>query len=378
MTKSANRQTGGTGFVSGVVLSYLLAFGLIATLIEKAGIWNVLANTRVLDFAIEVGIVRYHDLNMGLVDGVADQKYYLQSQDPIDYRILLLAVGIYLLYWVTRAWKFHLTGRFVGLSGDRSSHMRARLMGLGIARFVPFRFGEAKTEAMLVEAGEDADTVRRTFAFDSYLTLVFQIALFSFIGLLITDFDVWLSQGLWAFGICLVTYYVARAAGLVPWRRGELRSGLVGSSKAMAERPAAAARLGGLSALTMLLDDITPFLLAMAFTADHVIMNVPFTVIQVGVVAGYIATRFQLTPLGIGQREWAFALALYAGGVGFPEAATIALLDSALRHSTGFLVHMFVRYRTGPATVRTSDTYFARVPTEHVAKPVPVAAGGEA
>ncbi|MCK5650439.1 MAG: hypothetical protein KAJ42_03635, partial [Gemmatimonadetes bacterium] len=79
-------------------------------------------------------------------------------------------------------------------------------------------------------------------------------------------------------------------------------------------------------------------LISQAFTTDFVILNVPFPVIQMGVVAGYIARQVPITPGGIGQWEWGFAAAVYMSGVGLPEAATIALLESLLRHGTGVVV----------------------------------------
>ena len=105
----------------------------------------------------------------------------------------------------------------------------------------------------------------------------------------------------------------------------------------------------------MLLDDVTPFVIAMAFTGDHVILGVPFLIIQSGVVAGYIAKRFPITPGGIGQWEWAFTLALTASGFGFPEAASIALLDLALRYGTGTVVFLIVTLGYGV------ETSFAKV-----------------
>ena len=61
-----------------------------------------------------------------------------------------------------------------------------------------------------------------------------------------------------------------------------------------------------------------------------------------GVVAGYIARQVPITPGGIGQWEWGFAAALYMGGVGLPEVATIAILESLMRHGTGVLLFGFV------------------------------------
>jgi len=51
--------------------------------------------------------------------------------------------------------------------------------------------------------------------------------------------------------------------------------------------------------------------------------------------AGYVARLIPLSPGGIGQYEWGFAVALVLGGVGAPEAATLAILDNLLRYLVG-------------------------------------------
>jgi uncharacterized membrane protein YbhN (UPF0104 family) len=110
----------------------------------------------------------------------------------------------------------------------------------------------------------------------------------------------------------------------------------------LSENPKVLTGLAILSLLAFLIDDFTPYLISQAFTTDFVILNVPFSVIQMGVVAGYIARQVPITPGGIGQWEWGFAAALYMGGVGLPEAATIAILESVIRHGTGVLLFGFV------------------------------------
>jgi len=117
-----------------------------------------------------------------------------------------------------------------------------------------------------------------------------------------------------------------------------------------AESPSVLAIIAALSLLAFLIDDVTPYLLSQAFTNDFVIMNVPFPVIQMGVVAGYIARQISITPGGIGQFEWGFAAALVMAGVGLPEAATIALLESAVRNGTGLFLFGVVTLWKGAHT----------------------------
>jgi uncharacterized membrane protein YbhN (UPF0104 family) len=128
---------------------------------------------------------------------------------------------------------------------------------------------------------------------------------------------------------------------------GEHRKAIL---KRLFEDPRILTRLAILSLLAFLIDDITPYLISQAFTTDFVILNVTFPVIQMGVVAGYIARQVPLTPGGIGQWEWGFAGALYMGGVGLPEAATIALLESLMRHGTGVLMFGAVTLLKGSGT----------------------------
>jgi uncharacterized membrane protein YbhN (UPF0104 family) len=245
---------------------------------------------------------------------------------------------------------FHGVARFVGLKGSAGQHSRARLYGVGMGRFFPYRFGEASTASQLEANGENPTKVRQAFSVLEFLTIVFQIGIFWIFGLLVTNYQIWFAQTFWALVICGASYLFLRGTGLLPWGPKGPWQTLKGVYRALANKPSTLAKLGFIAAFVMLLDDLTPYVMAMAFTGDHVILNVPFFVIQSGVVAGYIASRFPITPLAIGQWEWAFAAALYVSGVGFPEAATIALLDSALRHTTGFIVFLVVTLRYGVQT----------------------------
>ena len=111
--------------------------------------------------------------------------------------------------------------------------------------------------------------------------------------------------------------------------------------KSLWHQPVLLMRLCTLALLGVLCDDFCPYFASRAFTSDHVFLNVDFFTVQNGVVAGYICRLIFYTPGGLGTYEWGFASALYMSGVGFPEAATIALLDSFIRNVTytvGFIV----------------------------------------
>ena len=69
-------------FVGSYVISYVLVVLLLGSLVFFAGIWNVLANTRLLDVFISSGIIGYHDLHLGIVEGVPDHKFFSTPRTP--------------------------------------------------------------------------------------------------------------------------------------------------------------------------------------------------------------------------------------------------------------------------------------------------------
>src|SRR5215831_2581346 len=83
--------------------SYVLGVGLLFALIWSSGIWNFLANTRILSLLIDGGIVSYHDAQTGFIRGVPDLKYYLKSQDPVKWGLVEGAALLFILFWVIKA-----------------------------------------------------------------------------------------------------------------------------------------------------------------------------------------------------------------------------------------------------------------------------------
>ena len=94
--------------------------------------------------------------------------------------------------------------------------------------------------------------------------------------------------------------------------------------------PPVFAKLAALSLVAFALEDVAAYMIANAFG-----IGVEFSVIVMGLGAGYVARLIPLSPGGIGQYEWGFAVALVLGGVGAPEAATLAILDNLLRYLVG-------------------------------------------
>src|SRR5215813_4952533 len=121
--------------------SYLLGALLLAALIWSSGIWNFLANTRLLSVLIDSGVVSYHDAQTGFIRGVPDLKYYLKSQDPIKWGLVEGAALIFLVFWLIKAAQFHGFCQFVGVRGTFTQHARAYLEGIGVNRLLPFNQG---------------------------------------------------------------------------------------------------------------------------------------------------------------------------------------------------------------------------------------------
>lgn len=327
--------------VGSFTLSYLVAGGLLVALFYYGGAWNILANTRLLDVLINGGIIRYHDMNIGYVNMVPAPKYYLLSQDPVDWRYVYATAIVYLAFWVLMSLKFHGIARFCGLRGSLGEHSRAFIYGDCYNRFFPFWLGNVATTLALEGNGESRKRANMVLYIQDVFVLWATIV-FGFVGLFIFGWKSLFLQLMWPLIIFGITYLLARSIRAVGGAQ-EKSAWLSAYDviKNLWHQPVLLTRLCVLALLCVLCDDFCPYFISRAFTSDHVIMNVDFLTIQNGVVAGYICRLILYTPGGIGTYEWGFATALYMSGVGFPEAATIALLDSAVRNITyglGFIV----------------------------------------
>jgi len=127
-------------------------------------------------------------------------------------------------------------------------------------------------------------------------------------------------------------------SSIIPLHWSEVKT----SFRALARRPMVFTKLTVLSLLAFGLEDIAAYMIAMAFTSTHVILNVNFSILLMAIVASYVARLIPVTPGGIGQFEWGFAAGLYLGGVGWPECVTIAILDNFVRYASGTLLWAWV------------------------------------
>ena len=326
------------GLSSAFALAYLVAAIALGLLVHFGGIWNILANTRLLDVFGRGGLIAITDTDQGLVEGIPDPEYYLLASQPIDWELLLVAAGLFLMMWGLKAAEFHGLCRFVGLDGSVGQHARAWFYGHGVNRLIPYEAGQvAKAEVL---EGQGADRVRAAQAVHlSSLMTILQIGVLALYGLFAVGWGQWFSQLFWAFVILGVAYLMTR-----PERkeaRGARRDAMkaaAGALQVLVQRPLTFLRLLVFGTIAILLIDAAAYAISQAFSNSVVIMNVEGDNMLMAVIAGYVARLVQFTPGGLGQWEWAFAAALYVGGLGFPEAATIALLVTFFRYLTGAIV----------------------------------------
>src|SRR5687768_17496109 len=84
-----------SGLSAAFALAYLVAAVALGLLVHFGGIWNVLANTRLLDVLGRGGIIAITDTDQGLVQGIPSAEYYLLATQPIDWELLVVAACLF-------------------------------------------------------------------------------------------------------------------------------------------------------------------------------------------------------------------------------------------------------------------------------------------
>lgn len=333
-------ERGSGNFLATMALSLLTGLLLLGSLVYLAGPWHILGNTRLLNLLIEAGLVKYHDRDAGFVEGVAQHVYYLKAQDSIVWMLIPCILGIYLLIAGLKAIQFHQIAQFHGIQGSPGQHARAFFYGLFYKETLPLHYGEA---AVAAELGAEGVPLARSrpalFLFNAFF--LFEVAVFALFGLLGIGWAAWLLQLLCALIIILTLYLWTRpekSASLISLP-GALWNHFVGLAQ---QEPVRFFSLSLLSLLAFGLRDVAAYLTAMAFSSEFVLLNIDPSLILMGVLGGYIASYIRLTPGGIGQFEWGFAAALFIGGVGLPEAATVALLVNFFRYVALFILFLIM------------------------------------
>jgi hypothetical protein len=318
-------------------LSATLGVLLLGAIVVIPGVWAIVANTRFLNVLIAGGVVKYHDRHAGFIEGVPSHEYYLASQDPINWMVVGIVLATYLLIASVKSLQLHVIARAYGLRGTFISHARAFVYGQTYRDTTPLALGDAATAAALQASGAPLDRARAVLLTFNTFVLI-EIAFFALIGLLGMGWVAWLNQMFWSIVILGGLALWTRAGKRAPDDRLAPAAGA--HLAALLQRPLV---FGGILALSLAafgLHDVAAYLTAMAFSTQNVLLNIPPSLMLMAVVGGYIATLIRLTPGGIGQFEWGFAAALFIGGVGLPEAATVAILVSVLRYTALLIVYL--------------------------------------
>ncbi len=332
---------------TGLTISYVLGFMLIYLLIQSAGFWNVAANTRTLDLLIDAGIVQYTDKDAGVVEGVAHLKYYMYSQDPVKWNMIFVVLLMFFGIWGLRALQFSMAARFHGSKASLGENSRTFFYSMTINNLFPFEFGRMAV-ANGLEPESKTYKIAASTIFTTRIFILFEIAFFGIISLFYMGWGNWTHQIFWALLIAYVAYKVTYGK-----ERSLLQDYMPPFKKIVTKLSQNGGMLFKLSALSILafaLEDLAAYFCAQAFTSSNVILNVDFDILLMALVAGNLARFFRITPGGIGQFEWAFAAALYVGGLGFPEAATIAIFDSFFRYFTLFTIFLVSKLRYSATT----------------------------
>lgn len=325
--------------VAAIGLSALFGALLLGSLIVLAGPWAIAANTRLLNLLIGGGVVKYHDRHAGWIEGIPNHEYYVASQDPINWAVLGIVVALYLLIWGLKAVQFDHLARHYGLRSGMGRHARAYVYGLLYHETMPFRFGDAAAVAALRASGAPVDRARATlFLFNTLM--LFELVVFAIVALVGLGWTTWLTEVFWAAVILgVLAFWVWPAAG----RKAEGSQwwqAVCAHIAGLARRPLVLVLALGLALLSFGLRDAAAYLTAMSFSTQHVLLNIAPSLMLMGVVSGYVATLVRLTPGGIGQFEWGFTAALFIGGTGLAEAATVALLVSLFRYVALLIVFL--------------------------------------
>jgi uncharacterized membrane protein YbhN (UPF0104 family) len=366
MSDTRQAAPGRTSLLGSFTLAYASMVILMVLLVYYGGVWNLLANTRLLDLLIRAGVIAYHDDQIGFVLGVNEYGDYLKSQDPVSWSIIAIVFVIFWFFWSVKGVQFHLLCRFYGIEGSFADHARALNRGVLYNSYLPYRIGDIATADTLKAAGSPADRAAAVVHIMD-LFVIFEIVVFAFIALPGEGWGPWLMQLLWSLIILGVAAFLVRRNPAAHAEPGHSFLGTVHVSlRELANAPRTLVTLCLLSLVAFGVEDIAAYLTAMAFTGDHVKLHVEFSVLLMGVCGSYIARFIPITPGGVGQFEWGFATALYIGGVGLPEAVTIGVLDNVVRY-VAFLPYYAVTSRSPGETSADSvfDT-FTRVAPEPV------------
>lgn len=294
---------------------------------------------------ISAGIIPLAEDDPGFGSGVPEVDLWIRSQEPVVWQLVLLAAALFITVAALKGLQFHRLAQSLGIDGTFGQHLRAFFYGHGLGRMLPYRVGEVAWASALESQGSTLGRgSRMVFMLKGFL--LFEIATFALIALFLNGLLVWgvaLVPPLAILGIAWLFTRQRRSRGT---QRGQRRTAIRDTFAELVRQPRMLAELVALSLLSFLLVEIASYIVPQAFSSmtvpliqdELLVVVVSAPLIFMAVVGGYIARLIPVTPGGIGQFEWAFALVLTTGGLPFTEAVVLALLVSAVRYTTGALL----------------------------------------
>jgi hypothetical protein len=348
MPRSRRGGTGTGNLFAAIVLSCLLGAAFLAALVYRAGAWDVVAMTRLLDPLIAGGVVQYHDQDPGFIRGVPETYLYLYAVDPVDWNLVFVAALILIGYAGIKAVQFGRIARAYDVGGNPDSFARSYLYGYGLDQILPYKLGAVATATSLSRQGASAErAASAVFVSDAFT--VFEIIVFGLIGLLLMGWSAWLGQVVWALLIFALLYALVRGTGTqtaITLGQRPLRTGMKVLRTFANQRPGELVALCALSIAAFAVLDAGVYILMAAFDSVTVLIKVEPSILLMALVSGYIARLIPVTPGGIGQFELGFATALFVGAQDVSVSLTvIAILVSALRVVTGLLLTGVTAFR---------------------------------
>jgi uncharacterized membrane protein YbhN (UPF0104 family) len=317
-----------------IFLTYLLALFLFSALMYVVGLDGILAMTRLYGILQRGGFVPFGDADTAVGATAPELSNQVMAMDPIDWGLILISVGIFVLVWVLKSIQFNGVVRFTGAEGRLGERARLFLYGTGLNRWLPFRAGNTA----IVDGLEDQGLSRDKATFVAYCTQVLDviaILVFALISWLLFGAATWLGILFGPLVIVGMSYFLTRRSG----RRG-VTAFQAGKNvlRALAQRPGTLATMIALSLAVFVLEVLVAYFVSQAFTSVNVLLNLEWQLVLVGVLGAHIARLIPLTPGGLGQYEWGFVLAIYVAGGGFGAATTTALVTHALLYVTATLM----------------------------------------
>jgi hypothetical protein len=351
----------GVSYSSEICLSYVAGFAMLAVLLYMAGLWELLAISRLLDPLIEGGFVQYHDLGPGFIPGLPEVGLYFQAIQPIDWRLVGVAFACACAYLSIKALQFHFLASSEGSQAGVMTHLKMYYFSDGIDQFMPFNIGRMNKALSLMRIGFSEEKAYRIVSVQSGLLYV-EICFFALLALFLLGWAGFMSQAFYAVLCLAAILFMIRNTKLYdrPGQRWKIQDNLRSLYEFAEARPSQAAWLVFLSLLAMFMFDLLGYLTMTAFDTEIVLINIDKPVLLMAVVAAYIAARIVvLTPGGWGQWELGFAAALAIGGIDVSGPLMFIGFASHLIFALASLLLMWMSSRESDAVAPIGETVSA-------------------